>query len=185
MRVKGMPTIVMHLPHRSIGARLGDVPSAVCVVACGVQGPLVDGGDELPGAGSAGDGHACLPCAPVRAINDDNVVTSEGGLLAQRASRRCDTCVEILVQQARMPIMSGIHGCAFLELCCASDSEVAAVVVEHSVVIRVTSFDDVLLTFTRTVLHRLLMFRKAYEAYEVVANIWVSIPCIAGTLQAY
>ena len=42
------------------------------VVACGVQGPLVDGGGELPGAGSAGDGHACLPCAPVRAINDDS-----------------------------------------------------------------------------------------------------------------
>ena len=44
------------------------------VVACGVQGPLVDGGGELPGAGSAGDGHACLPCAPVRAINNDPVV---------------------------------------------------------------------------------------------------------------
>ena len=28
------------------------------VVACGIQGPLVDGGGELPGAGSAGDGHA-------------------------------------------------------------------------------------------------------------------------------
>ena len=28
------------------------------VVACGVQGPLVDGSGELPGAGSAGDGHA-------------------------------------------------------------------------------------------------------------------------------
>ena len=36
------------------------------VVACGVQGPVVDGGGELPGAGSAGDGHACLPCAPVQ-----------------------------------------------------------------------------------------------------------------------
>ena len=76
------------------------------VVACGVQGPLVDGGGELPGAGSAGDGHACLPCAPVRAINDDPVVTSEGGLLAQRARRRCDSCVETLVQQARTPITS-------------------------------------------------------------------------------
>ena len=85
------------------------------VVACGVQSPLVDGCGELPGAGSDGDGHACLPCAPVRSINDDPVVTSEGGLLAQRARRRCDTCVEILVRQARMPIMSGIHGCAFLE----------------------------------------------------------------------
>ena len=28
------------------------------VVACGVQGPYVDGGGELLGAGSAGDGHA-------------------------------------------------------------------------------------------------------------------------------
>ena len=99
------------------------------VVACGVQGPLVDGGGELPGAGSAGDGHACLQCAPVRAINDDRVVTSEGGLLAQRARRRCDTCVETLVQQARTPITSSTHGHAFLELCYASDSEVAAVVV--------------------------------------------------------
>ena len=72
------------------------------VVACGV----VAGKGELPGAGSAGDGHACLPCAPVRAINDDPVVTSEGGLLAQRARRRCDSCVETLVQQARTPTMS-------------------------------------------------------------------------------
>ena len=76
------------------------------VVACGVQGPLVDGGGELPGAGSAGDGHACLPCAPVRAINNDPVVTSEGGLSAQRTRRRCDTCVETLVQRARTPTMS-------------------------------------------------------------------------------
>ena len=148
------------------------------VVACGVQGPLVDGGGELPGAGSAGDGHACLLCAPVRAINDDPVVTSEGGLLAQRARRHCDTCVETLVQQARTPTMSSNHGHAFLELCYASDSEVAAVVVEHSVVIRVTSFQDVQLTSRRPALHRLLMICKAYE---VVANIWVTIACIAGT----
>ena len=100
-----------------------------CVVACGVQGPLVDGGGELPGAGSAGDGHACLPCAPVRAINDDPVVTSEGGLLAQRVRRRCVACVETLVQQVRTLLMSGIHGHVFLELCCASDSELAAAVV--------------------------------------------------------
>ena len=146
------------------------------VVACGVQGPLVDGGGELPGPGSAGDGHVCLPCAPARAINVDPVVTSEGGLLAQRARRRCDTCVETLVQQARAQITSSPHEHAFLELCCASDSELAALVVEHSVVIRVTSFEDVQLTSTRTVLHRLLMIRKAYEAYEVVANIWVFDP---------
>ena len=149
------------------------------VVVCGVQGPLVDGGGELLGAGSAGDGHACLPVCPVRAINDDPVVTSEGGLLAQRARRRCDTCVETLVQQARTPIMSSTHGHAFLELCCASDSEVAAVVVEHSVVIRVTYIEDVQLTSRRLALHRQQTICKAYE---VVANIWVSIPCIAGTL---
>ena len=33
--------------------------------------------------------------------------------------------------------MSGIHGHVFLELCCALHSELAAVVVEHSVAIRV------------------------------------------------
>ena len=148
------------------------------VVACGVQGPLVDGGGELPGAGSAGDGRACLPCAPVRAKKDDPVVTSEGGLLAQRARRRCDTCVETLVQQARTPTMSSTHGHAFSELCYASDSEVAAVVVEHSVVIRVTSFEDVQLTSRRPALHRLLMRCKAYD---VVVDFWVSIPCTAGS----
>ena len=52
--------------------------------------------------------------------------------------------------------------------------------VEHSVEIRVTSFEDVQLTRTQPALHRLLMICKAYEAYEVVANIWVSIPCIVG-----
>ena len=56
-----------------------------------------------------------------------------------------------------------------------------ALVAEHSVVIRVTSFEDVQLTSRRFALHRLLMICKAYEAYEVVANIWVWIPCIAGT----
>ena len=97
--------------------------------------------------GSAG--HACLPCAPVRAINDDPAVSSDGGLAAQRVRCRCVACVETLVQQARTPIMSSTHGHASLELCYASDSEVAAVVVEHSVVIRVTSFEDVQLTSRR------------------------------------
>ena len=148
------------------------------VVACGVQGPLVHGSGELLGAGSAGDGHACLPCAlAVRAINDDPVVSSDGGLLAQRARRR-EVCVETLEQQARTPIMSSTHGHAFLELCCASDSELAAVVVEHSVVIRVTSFEDLQLTSTRPALDRLLVICKAYD---VVVDIWVWIPCIAGT----
>ena len=53
-------------------------------------------------------------------------------------------------------------------------------VVEHSVVIRVTSFEDGQPTSRRLALHRLLMICKAFEAYEVVANIWVWIPCIAG-----
>ena len=100
---------------------------------------MVDGCGELPGARSAGDGHACLPRAlAVRVIHYDPAVSSDGGLLAQRARRR-DACVETLVQQARKPIMSGIHGHVFLELCCATDSELAAAGFEHSVAIRVTS----------------------------------------------
>ena len=51
-------------------------------------------------------------------------------------------------------------------------------VVEHSVVIRVTSFEDFQLTSTRPALHRLLMI---YKAYEVVVDIWVSVPCTTGT----
>ena len=74
--------------------------------------------------------------------------------------------------------MSGTHGHVFLELCCASDSELAAVVVKHSVVIRGMSFEDLQLTSTRPALHRLLMI---CNAYEVVVDIWVSIPCTAGT----
>ena len=132
---------------------------------------------------NSGDGHACSPRAlAVRATNDEIVVTSEGGLLAQRARRRCVACVETLVQQARAPIMIGTHGHAFLELCYASESEVAAVVVEHSVVIRVTSVEDVHLTVQltsrRPELHRLLMVCKAYD---LVVDIWVSIPCTVGT----
>ena len=145
------------------------------VVACGV----VAGGGELPGSSSVGDGHACLPRAlAVRAINDDPAVSSDGGLLAQRTRRRCVACVETLVQQARALIMSGIHGHVFLELCCASDSELAAAVVEHSVAIRVTSSEDLQLASTRRALHRLLRICKAYD---VVVDIWVSIPCTAGT----
>ena len=106
------------------------------VVACGV----VAGSGELPGSSSVSDGHACLPRAhAVRAINDDPAVSSDGGLAAQRTRRRC---VETLVQQARALIMTGTHGHVFLELCCASDSELAAAVVEHSVAIRVTSSED-------------------------------------------
>ena len=74
--------------------------------------------------------------------------------------------------------MSGTHGHVFLELCCASDSELAAAVVEHSVAIRVTSSEDLQLASTRRALHRLLWF---FKAYDVVVDIWVSIPCTAGT----
>ena len=104
--------------------------------------------------------------------------SSDSGLLALRAHRR-NVCVETLVQQARTPIVSGIHGHVFLELCCASDSELAAAVVEHSVVIRVTSSEDLQLASTRRALHRLL--RICSKTYDVVEDIWVSIPCTAGT----
>ena len=68
--------------------------------------------------------------------------------------------------------MSGTHGHVFLELCCASDSELAAAVVEHSVAVRVTSSEDLQLASTRRTLHRLLRICKAYD---VVVDIWVSI----------
>ena len=60
---------------------------------------------------------------------------------------------------------------------CASDSELAAAVVEHSVAVRVTSPEDLQLVSTRRVLHRLLRICKTCD---VVVDIWVSIPCTAG-----
>ena len=140
------------------------------VVACGVVAVRW----RATWIGSAGDGHAFLPRAlEVRAI----AVSSDGGLLAQRASCRCVACVETLVQQARALNMSGTHGHVFLELCCASDSELAAAVVEHTVAIRVTSSEDLQLVSTRCALHRPVRICKAYD---VVVDIWVSIPCTAG-----
>ena len=50
-------------------------------------------------------------------------------------------------------------------------------VVEHSVAIRVTSFEDLQLVSTRRALHRLLMICKAYD---VVVDIWVSMPTTAA-----
>ena len=50
--------------------------------------------------------------------------------------------------------------------------------VEHSVAIRVTSSEDLQLASTRCALHRLLRICKAYD---VVVDIWVSIPCTVGT----
>ena len=46
-------------------------------------------------------------------------------------------------------------------------------VVEHSVVIRVMSFEDLQLVSTRRALHRLL---RICRAYDVVVDIWVSNP---------
>ena len=142
----------MHLPRRRSGARLGDELSAVVW-------SLAESWLEV-------------------ASYLDRVLLVMGGLLAQRARRRCVACVETLVQQARAQIMSGIHGHVFSELCCASDSELAAAVVEHSMAIRVTSFEDLQLVSTRRALHRLLRMCKAYD---VVVDIWVSILCTAGT----
>ena len=69
---------------------------------------------------------------------------------------------------------------------CASDSELAAAVVEHSVAFRVTSSEDFQLTSTRPALYCLLMICKAYEAYEVVANMWVLDPMHSWhAFQAY
>ena len=89
-----------------------------------VNSGVVAGSGELLGSSSVGDGHAWIPCAPVRAINDDRVVLSDGGLLAQCARRRCVAYVETLVRQSRTSMLSGVLGHAFLDLCRVSDSEV-------------------------------------------------------------
>ena len=136
------------------------------------------GSGDLPGSSSVGDGHAWLPCAPVRAIHDDRVVLSDGGLLAQRARRRCLAYVETLVRQARTSMLSGVLGHVFLDLCRVSDSEVAAGVVEHSVVIRDSCFDDRQPMSTWRTMRRLL---RICNAYDEVVGTWVLIPCIAGT----
>ena len=165
----------MHLPRRRSGARLGDGLSAV--VWSLAESWLVDGSGELPGAGSAGDGHACLPRAlAVRVIHHDPAVSSDGGLLAQRARRR-DACVETLVQQARTPIMSATHGHVSWSCAVPRIQSWLPRWCEHSVAIRVTSSEDLQLTSTRRALHRLLMICKAYD---VVVDIWVSIPTTAA-----
>ena len=61
---------------------------------------------------------------------------------------------------------------------CASDSELAAAMVKHSVAIRVTSPEYLQFVSTRRVLHRLLRICKAYV---VVVDIWVPTSWIAGT----
>ena len=98
---------------------------------------------ELLGSTPAGDGHACFQRAiAVRVIRDDSAVSNEEGIEAQCVCCRCVACVEILGPQARTPIMWSLHEHALLELRCASDSELAAKEVERSVLIRVTSCED-------------------------------------------
>ena len=81
-------------------------------------------------------------------------------------------------KQARAPIWSGSHEHVFLGgLRCASDSELAAAKVEHSVAIRVTSPEYLQFVSTRRVLHRLL---RICNAYDVVVDIWVSIRAETG-----
>ena len=66
-----MLMIMMHLPRRRSGARLGDGLTPV-----GSPGSL-GRWEWRAGAGFAGDGHAYLQCAPFRAIHDDPVVSSD------------------------------------------------------------------------------------------------------------
>ena len=75
-------------------------------------------------------------------------------------------------------MLSGVLGHAFLDLCRVSDSEVAAGVVEHSVVIRDSCFDDLQPMCTWRAVRRLL---RICNAYGGVVGTWVLIPCIAGT----
>ena len=144
--------LTMHTPRRRSGARLGDGLSAVVWSLA----------ESWPGVASYLDRVLLAMDTPGYRVPQFEqfmktpVVTSEGGLLAQGTRRRCVACVETLVQQARALIMSGTHGHVFLELCCASDSELDAAVVEHSVAIRVTSSEDLQLASTRCALRRLL-----------------------------
>ena len=75
-------------------------------------------------------------------------------------------------------MFSGVLGHGFLDLCRVSDSEVAAGVVEHSLVIRDSCFDDLQPMSTWRAERRLLRICKACD--EVVGT-WVLILRIAGT----
>ena len=81
-------------------------------------------------------------------------------------------------KQARTIVMNSSHKHVFLGLCCASDSELAAAKVKHSVAIRVnSSSEDLQLVSTRRVLQRLLRICKAYD---VIVDLCFSILCNAG-----
>ena len=74
-------------------------------------------------------------------------------------------------------MLSGVLGHAFLDLCRVSDSEVAAGVVEHSVVIRDSCFDDLQPMCT----WRAVRLLRICNANDEAVGTWVLIPCIAGT----
>ena len=174
----GNPTILMHLPRRRSGARLGDGLSAVVRSLAGSW--IGGGGEHLERVRTVMDTPVYRARAlAVRAIDDDPAVSSDGGLMAQWLSVLAVAALPAMrlsYQHARTLILSGTHGHVFLELCCASDSVLAAAVVEHPVAIRASS-EDIQLVSTRRVLRRLLRICKAYD---VVVDIWVSIPCTVG-----
>ena len=97
----------------------------------------------------------------------------------RRVSRlsRCVACVEILGPQARTPTMRSLHEHAFLESHCASDSELAAKEVKRSVVIRVTSCEDLQLVSMWSASRHSL---RSCNAHDVVVHTWVLFPCEAG-----
>ena len=93
------------------------------------------------------------------------------------ARRCCVACVEILGRQARTPITRSSHEHAFLESRCATDSELVAKEVKRTVVIRVTSCEDLQLVSMWCASRHSL---RSCNAYDVVVNIWVLVPCEAG-----
>ena len=131
-----MPTILMHLPRRRSGARLGDGLIAV--------------------------EHACLP----RPLQFEQLMVTllYRVMVVSWLSALAAAVVPVLrfsYKQARTLVMNSSHRHVFLGLCCASDSELAAANVKHSVAIRVfSSPEDLQLVSTRRVLHRLLRIAK-------------------------
>ena len=80
----------MHLPRKRSGARLGDGLSAV---VWSLAESCVGVASYLERVLLVMDTPVYRVPFAVRAINDDPAVSSDGGLLAQRARRR-DACVE-------------------------------------------------------------------------------------------
>ena len=104
---------------------------------------------------------------PGRGINDDRVVLSDGGLLAQRARRRCVAHDETLVQQARTSMLSGVPGTRVLGFVPRLGFRGGCRSVEHSVVTRDSCFDDLQPMSTWRAMRRLLRICNVYD--EVAA----------------